>query len=327
MNIITVFNNKGGVGKTTYLYHIANLLADKGKKVLMVDGDSQCNLTAYTLADTQIARAWAANGNSIYRVIEAVSSGTGDIKKRKPTKVNDNLHIIPGDIDLSTFEDRLGATWDSAGISELSFRTQVALYRYIILCAHNLQSDFVLIDLGPNLGALNRALLGGSDYFITPLSPDLFSIRGTENLGNKLATWHEEWENILRKWRVKGSIASEIAMPNGKPKFFGYVMQQHNIRRTKSGMTKGWELFGEQVDSAVRTNIVDKLAPLSQVVLREAYMLAKIPNLHSLIPYSQHALKPIYKCTYKDGLRGEHISTAKDSKELYDDIINLLMAL
>lgn len=52
MKSIAIFNNKGGVGKTTYLYHIANILADAGNNVLMVDCDSQCNLTAYALEDT-----------------------------------------------------------------------------------------------------------------------------------------------------------------------------------------------------------------------------------------------------------------------------------
>ena len=67
-----------------------------------------------------------------------------------------------------------------------------------------------MLDLGPNLGALNRTLLGGCDYFITPLSPDLFSIKGTQNLGNKFVTWHDEWENNLRKWKQQQSVISKI---------------------------------------------------------------------------------------------------------------------
>lgn len=51
---LAIFNNKGGVGKTTYLFHIANILADDGIRTLMVDCDSQCNLTAYCLEDSEI---------------------------------------------------------------------------------------------------------------------------------------------------------------------------------------------------------------------------------------------------------------------------------
>jgi chromosome partitioning protein len=59
------------------------------------------------------------------------------------------------------------------------------------------EADIVLVDLGPNLGALNRAVLATSDFFITPVAPDLFSIQGTENLGNKLVSWRKEWDHAI----------------------------------------------------------------------------------------------------------------------------------
>ncbi|UOX71259.1 hypothetical protein [Enterocloster bolteae] len=125
------------------------------------------------------------------------------------------------------------------------------------------------------MGALNRTVLGGCDYFITPLSPDLFSIKGTQNLGNKFIYWHDEWENNLRRWKKSGSGIPLEDLPQGKPKFLGYVTQQHNIRDTKSGMTKGWSIFGDQVDGAVRNNIVKQLSPFGQSILKEDYMLGK----------------------------------------------------
>ncbi|WP_442939356.1 ParA family protein [Nostoc sp.] len=65
--IISIFNNKGGVGKTTYMFHIAHLLEQSNKTVLMVDCDSQCNLTAYALPESNIERSWSERGNSIWR--------------------------------------------------------------------------------------------------------------------------------------------------------------------------------------------------------------------------------------------------------------------
>lgn len=256
---IAIFNNKGGVGKTTYLFHIAHLLADNGFTTLMVDCDSQCNLTAYALEDSEIKKSWSERGNSIYKVIQPVAEGTGDIRMRQPTKINDCLYLVPGDIDLSIYEDRLSETWASASVQQVSIRVQIAIYRYIKFAAEKCKAKIVLLDLGPNLGALNRTLLGGCDYFITPLSPDLFSIKGTQNLGNKFVTWHDEWENNLRKWKQQQSVISKENLPHGVPKFLGYVTQQHNIRDTKSGMTRGWSIFGDQVDKAVRTNIVGRL--------------------------------------------------------------------
>ena len=324
---IAVFNNKGGVGKTTYLFHIANILADKGVCTLMVDADSQCNLTAYAISDSQIEKSWSENGNSIYKVIQPVSENMGDIRRRQPSKIRENLYLVPGDIDLNMYEDRLGETWPSASVQPASIRIQIAIYRYILWAAAKVNAKIVLVDLGPNLGALNRAVLGGCDYFITPLSPDLFSIKGTQNLGDKFIAWHEEWDNNLRKWRKNDSDFNKADLPHGTPKFLGYVIQQHNIRDTKAGMTKGWNIFGKEVDKAVRINIVEKLSEIDECVKKQDYLLGKIPNLHSLIPYSLNAHKPVYMCGSREGLTGEHIGKAKESVQLYNDIIKNILDL
>ena len=324
MKVIAAFNNKGGVGKTTYLFHVAHLLADHGKVVLMVDCDSQCNLTAYALSEEEIINAWSEQGNSIYKALEKVAAGMGDIQELSPFQISSNLAIIPGDIDLSIFEDRLGDTWSSVNTQEISLRTQIAIYRYINFAAKRINADYVLIDLGPNLGALNRAVLCGCDYFITPLSPDLFSIKGTENLGNKFMQWSADWNSFLASWETK----IDLELPKGKPKFLGYVLQQHNMRNTVTGMTKGWQLFGNDIDSAVIKNIVNKLKSVNQIADdRNEWNLGLIPNLHSLIPYSQYSHKPVYKCNQKDGLKGAHISKAKESVELFDKVIRIILSL
>jgi chromosome partitioning protein len=322
---ISVFNNKGGVGKTTFLFHIAHRLADSNHRVLMVDCDSQCNLTAYALEDRAIERSWTVDGNSIYRLIEPVARTIGDIRNRAPVKLEERLFLLPGDLLLSNFEDRLGDTWNSAkGGSEADLRAQSAIYRAIQNAAEKANAQIVLIDLGPNLGALNRAVLGGTDYMVVPISPDLFSIRGTENLGSKLETWRREWDQCNASWS-----GQDLLLPQGKPKFLGYVIQQHNIRNNSAGMTKGWQIFGGRVENAVRENIVSRLVPLDQVVFRPDgnYNIGRIPNLHSLIPYSMEARKPVYKCTSSDGLRGAHITDARESRDLFDPIISLINEL
>lgn len=321
--IISIFNNKGGVGKTTYMYHIAHLLERSGKVVLMVDADSQCNLTAYSLSDNVMEKAWAKDGNSIWRIIEPVFKGIGDIRQRQAVKIKENLYIVPGDIFLSNYEDRLGDTWTKArGGDESSIRIQVAIYRYILWVVEKIDANVVMVDLGPNLGSLNRAVLGVSDYFIVPMSPDLFSIRGTDNLGSKLVTWHDEWEQCNNAWR-----GQDLKLPKSHPIFLGYVMQQHNVRNNEAGMTKGWKIFGDRIEEAIRINIIDRLQPLNQVYDwgDGKANLGKIPNLHSLIPYSLKARKPVFDCKKKDGLIGAHTTTAKESEKHFETIINRLM--
>jgi len=324
---IGVFNNKGGVGKTTYLYHVAHVLSEN-YTVLLVDADPQCNLTAYCLTDSAIEQSWTRAGNSIFRNLERLHESMGDIYDRKPSQANeanDNIWIVPGDPMLSDFEDVLADTWNRAkGGSIPDLRKQTGIHRYILAAEEKIGADVTFIDLGPNLGPINRTALTACDYFMVPVAPDLFSIRGTQNLGSKLVAWRAEWDQILTS-----GAQSDLSMPSGAPILLGYVRQQHNVRNNAEGMTMGWSLFGDKVEAAIQANIVDKLRPLHQVMEWEdgSWDLGGIPNLHSLVPYSQNARKPIFKCTATDGLRGAHIQKAVDSRGLYEPMAGTIAHL
>ncbi|MFS0774050.1 ParA family protein [Sphingomonas sp. 1P08PE] len=261
----------------------------------------------------------------MFRNIERVYSTTGDIRSRAPSRAvnaKGDLFIVPGDLRLSDFEDRLGDTWNSAkGGSEPDIRAQSAIHRYIQFAAEKVSADIVLIDLGPNLGALNRAVLASSDYFITPVAPDLFSIQGTENLGNKLISWRRDWDQVNQAWHN-----TELSIPRGRPTYLGYVIQRHNVRSNAAGMTAGWKIYGDELIPAITNNIVNKLAPIDQVIKWQDsdYKLGQIPNLHSLIPYSMDAKKPIFYCNSSDGLNGAHITKARESADHLDDIVTTL---
>jgi cellulose biosynthesis protein BcsQ len=327
--IVGIFNNKGGVGKTTYMYHVAHVLSRKGKSVLMVDCDPQCNLTAYALDDSAVERSWhPERGNSIFLAVQPLHESLGDVRDRKPinpSREYPTLWLVPGDPKLSEFEDTLGDAWNRAkGGNSADVRKQSGIFKFIKSAAAKVEAEFTFLDLGPSLGALNRVALASCDYFIVPVAPDLFSIRGTENLGNKLVKWHHEWKQI-------GTAATEtdIELPHGAPKLLGYVMQQHNLRNNAAGMTIGWEIFGSQVEKAVLNNIVAKLVPLKQVIRWDdnSYDLGAIPNLHSLVPYSQAARKPIFDCDGGDGVRGAHLSKARESFDLFEPMANTLIGL
>jgi len=182
--IISVFNNKGGVGKTTYLYHLAHLLAESGKKVLCVDCDSQCNLTAYFLENNIIERIQNSlidNPNQVLRgiyhrslfnsdfigleeVLAPIIGLNGDYTYQNPISIppepvnpilnHRNIKLIAGSQNITRYEELLSRSMNT--LEDTEVRTQTALYRYILQVAHENKIDIVLCDLSPNLGALNK---------------------------------------------------------------------------------------------------------------------------------------------------------------------------
>lgn len=175
--------------------------------------------------------------------------------------------------------------------------------------------------MGPNLGALNRSVLASSDYFMTPVAPDLFSIQGTENLGNKLVAWRDQWTQIHSSWKGTG-----LNLQRGAPVYLGYVLQMHNTRSTsETGMTAGWSIYKDRIEEAIAKNIVAKIRSDQTFAWSDDnHLLGRIPNLHSLVPYSQEAKKPIFDCTGADGLRGAHQTKARASVDLFDDIVGAI---
>ena len=110
--VLTFFNNKGGVGKTSLIYHLAWMYSESGKKVVVADLDPQANLTAAFLFEDDINKLWDGQtiGSTIYQCLKPLT-GVEDIAEPVLHKVNATLFLIPGDVALSGFEDALAAEW------------------------------------------------------------------------------------------------------------------------------------------------------------------------------------------------------------------------
>ena len=115
MKTISFFNHKGGVSKTTSTYHLAWMLTLKGKKVLLVDSDAQCNLTLTLLGEDNYEQYIQDNpGNDIKNgLVPAFESKPELIKPLNcPTvKGNDKLFLLPGNFDITEFEVQLGVSF------------------------------------------------------------------------------------------------------------------------------------------------------------------------------------------------------------------------
>jgi chromosome partitioning protein len=323
MKQIVLFNNKGGVGKTTFLMHLGFALEKAGKKVLFIDADPQCNLTSYMCSDEQIEAFWKSE-QSIYGAVSPLIKGTGDIKEIQPYKrPNRNIWLLPGDLLLSQYEESLSRAWiDALAGREVGFRITSSIYRLINNIAAAKEIDFILVDVGPNLGSLNRAILLGCDHFIVPLVPDLFSLRGLENIGKTFVQWINEWQNASQRFKEKPFL-----IQHGKPAFAGYVNQQFNIYKQREA--NAWKNFTERVPSAVKENIVNKLKEIDEKLVIDlnggSYNLGDVRNYHSLAPLAQSKLKPIFELGAQDGVFGTHSQNANECLRAFMELANRLI--
>jgi len=113
--VITFLNNKGGVGKTSLVYHLAWMLSEIGERVLVCDLDPQANLTASFLSEGELESLWggSSSNRTIFQCVAPLVE-VGDIQEPCVHPAADALGLIPGDLALSGFEDHLASEWPNA---------------------------------------------------------------------------------------------------------------------------------------------------------------------------------------------------------------------
>ncbi len=226
---ITIFNHKGGVGKTTLTVNIAAALGEGGKKVLLIDADPQCNLTSYLLADDVVDdlldHSGKPGGRTIWTALKPVLDGTRGVQIVKPVEsALPNVHLLPGDIRLSEYEQFLGDAWTDCLKRRLgALRATASISSLTDALAESHDFDYLFFDTGPNIGPLNRVILLDTDHFIVPVACDLFSVRALSTLGQTLKGWLVDWKTIT-------ALAPDDAeLLPGKPKFLGYIPQRFKV--------------------------------------------------------------------------------------------------
>lgn len=316
MKTITFFNNKGGVGKTTLVYHLARMIADRGETVLAVDLDPQANLTSMFLTEDELEPLWP-NGEhpkTIFGALRLIIRGLGDVQQPHIERINQNLGLVVGDLALSTFEDKLSDAWPRCHNSdESAFRTMTSFYRGVRLAALDLRAEWVLIDVGPNLGAINRAALIASEYVVVPLGPDLFSLQGLRNLGPSLQSWRKSWKELVTK-----NPDSSLELPPGLIEPLGYVVMQHGTRENRP--PKAYQRWIERFPGAYRDCVVGKPEDSPPAAVDDPYCLAILKHYRSLMPMAMEARKPVFTLKPADGAIGAHGEAVRNA---YEDFLSL----
>ena len=222
MKSVAIFNNKGGVGKTTLLYHLAYALSEMGKKILLIDLDPQCNLTINAMPEEEIQRIWGEEESyiedfkaakesainydeisqqvrSIHFLLKPLEDGLDIEANSKPYNLADNLDIIPGRLSLQFFEATISRRWAEAYTgSPHALRTLSSIRTLASDYAKRFSYDYVLIDTSPSLGDLNKIGIALADFFFIPCSPDIFSIYGIRNIGSALLKWKKEFDVLFK---------------------------------------------------------------------------------------------------------------------------------
>lgn len=317
MKSIAFFNNKGGVGKTTLGYHLSWMFGELGYSVVAADLDPQANLTAMFLDEDRLEELWPDGDHprSIHGSVSPILRGLGDISEPHVEEVNDNLGLLVGDLGLSRFEARLSAAWPGClDGDEAALRIESAFYRTILRAAEMREADVVLIDVGPNLGAINRAAIIAADFVLFPLAPDLFSLQGLRNLGPTLREWRREWNDRLGRW----PDGSSLTLPSADITPAGYVVIQHAVRSGRP--VQAYRKWLRRIPEVYRTEAFGDRDTGSVPAADDVNCLATLKHYRSLMPMAQEARKPMFHLKAADGALGGHIHAVQDC---YRDFENL----
>ncbi|WP_340076814.1 ParA family protein [Leptobacterium sp. I13] len=319
MKRISIFNHKGGVGKTTLTYNLSYALESKGKKVLLIDADAQCNLTSIALSDADLQNVYQNGGYSLKDALGQLLSGAGDIQIGDPITLTTNISLIPGHIEITDYESQLNTAWNECFTGlERGFRTHSAIHRLSEQIGRSLNVDYIIYDLGPNVGPLNRSLILSSDHFVVPVVPDQFSLMAIGSVGKSISKWYTDWQTA--KQRVPANLTFNIQ--NGEPKFIGYISQQFNISRGRP--TQAFEHWEQQIPNEIQTKMINVL-PNNLIIDGVTNDLPSVKNYHSLVPAAQTNNKPIFNLNPPEinaGHMGKVRDCRADFESLAEEIIN-----
>ena len=307
MKTIGFFNNKGGVGKTSLVYHVAWMLSLSRVKVVAADLDPQANLTSMFLDEDRLEEIWENSAPStLFDTVSPLYRGKGDILSPVLEEIDDRIGLLTGDLRLSQIEDQLSDAWPRCSNGEeRSFRVMSMFSRTIATAGSAFGAGVALIDVGPNLGALNRAVILGCDFVVTPLGADLFSLQGLRNMGPSLRRWRQDWQSSRER-----NPDPELLLPSGEMTPAGYVVMRHSV--TAGRPARAFSRWIDRIPRAYHDDILHRSAAEPIDIGHDPHCLAVLKDYRSLMPLAQEARKPMFALKPSDGAFGGHQRAVED---------------
>jgi cellulose biosynthesis protein BcsQ len=302
MKTIGFFNNKGGVGKTSLVYHVAWMLSEMGTRAIAVDLDPQANLTSMFLSEERLEEIWDDEQRklTIYGAVSPPFQGPGDIRQPHIEAISDSVGLVIGDLYLSRIDDDLSGAWRNCFSGhERSLRDMSAFARTMAEAGERHRAEVALVDVGPNLGALNRAALLACDDLVMPLGADLFSLQGLRNMGPTLRTWRDQWRDAQQKNPDKSLI-----LPAGTMRALGYVVMRFST--SESRPARAYAKWIARMPQQYREFILDEQGAVESDPESDPNRLATLKDYRSLMPLAQEARKPMFLLRPADGAFGGH---------------------
>lgn len=344
---IAVFNHKGGVSKTTTCFNLGWCLARKGKKVILVDADSQCNLTLYVIGYKEYEKIFMDDDyKNINEALAPAYKSQPKLIEPFPlvaVEKNPNLSLIPGHLDFSENEVQLGISLELSNAFGAMKNLPGAFDYLITKTAQAANADFVIFDMNPSLSALNQDILMSSTHFLVPTSPDFFSVSAITSLSRMIPTW-EKWGK-----RARPLLEDAIyPMPKTTPKFLGYTINDFNLSNGKpqpnfkvimkriseeveNVLVPALEKEGMLLDKEVYQNAYEEMvnsAKRGNVDYNDYYCLAEISNFNKLIALSNEKSIPIFELMESDVSLGEgQFRTLQWFKFLYNAVADRIIKL
>jgi chromosome partitioning protein len=317
MKTLAFFNSKGGVGKTSLLYHLAHMFALRERRVVAVDLDPQTALTDMSLPDDRIESLWlAGSAPTVYSAIQPLIDGTGDLNAATLQIISDRLALIPGDLRLSEIEDELSGQWLGCLNGEArAFMITTAFDRTLRSAGAAQKADIGLIDVAPSLGAINRCALIAADFVVIPT--DLNSLRAMEYLGPRLRAWRGEWKD--RQNRAPKNLGFEL--PNRAMQPIGYVV----LRYWSFGgrPIKQHEQWLDQARQTYAQAVLD-IPPPSASQGEDQNRLGLLKDYRSLMSMAQEARKPMFLLKPADGAIGGYQAAVQECFRDFEGLAKII---
>lgn len=304
--IISLFNHKGGVSKTTTTFNLGWMLAEKGKKVLMVDTDPQCNLTGVILSLSEDGDFESFYKDIRYDNIKDILSPAFNGKPiaLKPARCyeipnRENLFLLPGHIDFSEYDVSISIAQELSGSLKAMQNIPGAISHLLRITADAYNFDYILIDMSPSVSATNANIFIQSDYFIVPCCPDYFCNMAINSLSKVLPSWLKLYNQIKDHPVFFNAV---YKLPDTIPKFIGTILQRY---RPKNGIpARSFRQWINRISQNVNDNLVPSLVSNNMIIDKfkfnsistseEPYNILNVPDFNSLIAQSQKYNVPVF---------------------------------